>query len=66
MKMKIDTGAAVSIISRKTKQALFPAAIISKALLKLSSVTLEPVPMLGQMAVQVKYGKYVGNNTLHD
>ena len=64
VKMEIDTGAAVSIISSKTQQALFPDALVSEASLKLRSVTSEPVPLLGQMDVQVKYGEYVGNQTL--
>ena len=63
--MEIDTGAAVSIISSKTQQALFPTATLSNALVKLRSVTSEPVPVLGQMAVQVKYGEYVGEHTLY-
>ena len=39
VKMEIDTGAAVSIISSKTQQALFSTATLSNASLKLRSVT---------------------------
>ena len=38
---------------------------MSKALLTLRSVTSEPVPLLGQLAVQVKYREYVGKHTLY-
>ena len=65
VKMEIDTKAAVSIISSKTQKALFLVANIAKASLKLHSLTSEPVPLLGQMGMQVKYGEYVGNHTLY-
>ena len=45
VKMEIDTGAAVSIISSKTQQALFPDATMSTASLTLRSVTSELVPL---------------------
>ena len=65
VKMEIDTGAAVSIISSKTQQALFPDVTMSTASLILRSVTSEPVPLLGQLTVQVKYREYVGKHTLY-
>ena len=65
VKMEIDTKAAVSFISSKTQRALFLAANTGKASLKLLSVTSEPVPLLGQMGMQVKYGEHVGNHTLY-
>ena len=65
VKMEIDTGAAVSIISSKTQQALFPDATMSTASLTLRSVMSEPVPLLGQLTVQVKYREYVGKHTLY-
>ena len=43
VKMEIDTGAAVSIISRKTQKDLFPVADIKRASLKLHSVACTAV-----------------------
>ena len=62
--MKIDTGAAVSIMSNKTKKALFPLKVVSKPTLNLHTFTLEPIPVLGQLKVEVRYGTYVGTHQL--
>ena len=56
--MEIDTGAAVSLISKTTQENLFPAACLDKSPLTLRTYTAEAIPVLGQMEVQVKYGEY--------
>ena len=60
--MEIDTGAAVSMISNKTKRALFPSEVLHKPT---PNLTLEPIPVLGQLTVEVCYGTYMGTHLLH-
>ena len=63
--MEIDTGAAVSLISKTTQENLFPAARLDKSSLILRTYTAEAIPVLGQMEVQVKYGEYTGCHKLY-
>ena len=65
MTMEIDTSAAISIMSNKTKKALFPSKVLSKPTLNLHTFTLEPIPVLGQLTVEVRYGTYMGTHQLH-
>ena len=62
--MEIDTGAAVSIMLNKTKKALFPSEVLSKPTLNLRTFTSEPIPVIGQLTVEVCYGAYVGTHPL--
>ena len=63
--MEIDIGAAVSIMSNKTKKALFPLQVCNKPTLNLRTFTSEPIPVLGQLTVEVRYGAYVGTHLLY-
>ena len=63
--MEIDTGAAVSLISQKTRADLFPNVPLTTPSLRLSTYTAEPIKIVGQMSVAVKYNGYVGNHTLY-
>ena len=65
LKMEIDTGVAVSLISKTTRVRMFPAVHLSKSLLTLRTYTAETIPVLGQMEVQVKYGEYTGCDKLY-
>jgi len=64
VKMEVDTGAAVTIMSQKTQEALFPSAALCKPTVNLRTYTSEPIVVLGQMTVDVKYERYVGTRTL--
>ena len=64
VKMEVDTGAAVTILSQKTQEALFPSATLSKPTVSLRTYTSEPIIVLGQMMVNVRYGKNEGTHTL--
>ena len=63
--MEIDTGAAVSLISKTTQESVFPAARLDKSSLILRTYTAEAIPVVGQMEVQVKYGDYTGCHKLY-
>ena len=63
--MEIDTGAAVSIMSNKTKKALFPSEVLNKPTLNLHTFMSEPILVLGQLTVVVRYGTYVGTDPLY-
>ena len=64
LEMEIDTGAAVSVISKETQLALFPEAYLSESTLTLRTYTAEPITVLGQMKVKVRYKGYVGTHQL--
>ena len=63
--MEIDTGAAVSIVSRETWEARLAELPLSKASLSLRTYTSEKMTVLGELAVSVRYGKYIGTHTLY-
>ena len=65
MKMEVDTGAAVTLISQKTQKSLFPNAVLEKPGLKLPTYTTEPIRVLGQMNVSVKHRGYQGQQVLY-
>ena len=46
--MEIDTGAAVSLISKTTQENLFPATRLDKSSLILRTYTAEIIPILGR------------------
>ena len=62
--MEIDTGAAVSLISRKIKNTVFPSVPMTRSTLLLRTYTSENIPVLGEMNVEVRYGAYIGKHTL--
>ena len=54
--MELDTGAAVSIISEETRKTLFVDQKLRKSTLVLKTYTEEPMQVVGQLNVRVKYG----------
>ena len=54
--MEIDTGAAVSIISDKTRRSLFSELKLNESSLILKTYTDEQMKVIGQLNVRVKYG----------
>ncbi len=57
VKMEVDTGAAITIISEKKKDQLFPKTVLQKSSVKLTTYTGETMPVLGEMrAAEVVYG----------
>ena len=55
--MELDTGAAVSVISSTTKAKLFPQLKPESTSVILATYTGEKLSVLGQIMVDVKYGK---------
>lgn len=54
--MELDTGAAVSIISDHTRRTLFPELKLKESSVILKTYTEEPMKVVGQLHVKVKYG----------
>ena len=54
--MEVDTGAAISIISEETRKTLFADQKLREASLVLKTYTGEPMQVVGQLNVRVKYG----------
>ena len=63
--MEIDTGASVSLISEELQKTVFPDAHLTNPTSTLRTYTSEPIPVVGQMTVKVKYGDYVGDHKLY-
>ena len=63
--MKVDTGAAVSLISYKTYQNLFASVPLEKFTIQLSTFIVELIPVVGQMTVDVRYGSQGGAHHLY-
>ena len=57
--MEIDTGAAVSVISRDTYNKLFSDTSLNLSTVRLKTYTGEPMPVAGELDVEVKYGLQV-------
>ena len=55
--MEVDTGAAVSLISERTHKALFPETKPKKSSIVLKTYTDERMPVIGELSVEVCYGK---------
>ena len=53
--MELDTGAAVSLISKKTCQELFPNTSLRRSTLLLRTYTGEVLKVAGEMTVEVRY-----------
>ena len=62
--MEIDTGAAVSLISRELKDKLFPSVPMTPPTLLLRTYMSESILVLGEMDMDVKYGAHRGKHTL--
>ena len=54
--MELDTGAAISIISEETRKTLFADQKLRESSLVLKTYTGEPMQLVGQLNVWVKYG----------
>ena len=65
VRMEVDTGVAVSLISQKTQQRFFPAQTLEKPSVRLTTYTTESISVVGMMQVQVKYRDYEGEHTLY-
>ena len=63
--MEVDTGAAVSIISQKIHASLFPRAPLHVPKVKLRTYTSDPIHVVGQRTVEVKYQGYTGQHDLY-
>ena len=61
----VDTGGSVSLISKELQKTMFPDAHLTKPKSTLLTYTLEPIPVVGQMTVKVKYGNYVSDHKLY-
>ena len=64
VKMEVDTGAAVTIITEKVKDQLFPNTPLRKSSLRLKTYTGETMPVLGEMPATVTYGEQKCSLTL--
>ena len=62
--MEIDTGAAVTLISEATLRSLLPHLPLSKPTMRLRTYTAQPISVLGQALVEVKYNDYSGSHVL--
>ena len=57
--MEIDTGAAISVISRDKYNKLFSDTSLNPSTVRLKTYTGEPIPVVGELDVEVKYGSQV-------
>ena len=55
LRMEIDTGAAVSIISENQQKELFPDTILHTSRMELKTYTGERMAVMGECDVQVQY-----------
>lgn len=53
--MKVDTGAALSIMSQHQQRELFPLATLQESTVVLCTYTAEHVPVVGSLPVHVEY-----------
>ena len=61
LSMELDTGASFSIISKTQRKAVFPHVTVQKFTVPpLHTYTKEPIPILGQLNVDVRYGEHCG------
>ena len=58
--MEVDTGATVSLISRKTLERLFPESRLQQSIVMLQTYTAEPMIVLNVMNAHVKNGSFEG------
>ena len=65
LKMEVDTGAAVTLISQSTQKALFPNTVLQEPTMKLHTYTTEPIKVVGQMKVTVRHKDYQGEQVMY-
>ena len=53
LRMEVDTGAAVSLVSEETYRSLFPTVQLQSSTTKLCTYSGEPLTVLGQQEVKV-------------
>ena len=53
--MEVDTGAAVSVISKETYKEMFMNLSLKKASVSLNTYMGERIPVLGEIEVEVTY-----------
>ena len=63
--IEVDTGAAVTLVLEKVKQSLFPKAKMDPPSITLHTYTSEPIAVVGQMVVTVRYQGYKGKHKLY-
>ena len=51
LRMEVDTGAAVSLVSEETYRSLFPTVPLQSSMTKLRTYSGEPLTVLGQQEV---------------
>ena len=56
-KMEIDTGASLTIVSKRTTREQWPKLTVLSSRVKLHSYSGEAIPVLGTVDVVVKYGE---------
>ena len=64
-RMEIDTGAAVSLISKDQVDKCFPRFSLEDSLVVLRTYTAQSIPALGVISVDVSHPSYSGHLTLH-
>ena len=57
LRMEVDTGAAVSLVSEETYWSLFPMVQLQSSMTKLRTYSGEPLTVLGQQEVKVQHGE---------
>ena len=55
IKMELDAGAAVSLISKELWRSMFPAVEVDSSEVHLTTYTKEPLIIIGQKVVEVQY-----------
>ena len=63
--MEVDTGAAVTIMSSKSFNSLFPRATLQETTLRLRTYMAKEMLVLGQKSVNFQYGDYSGSHILY-
>ena len=57
LRMEVDTGAAVSLVSEKTYKSILPESTLQNSRAQLRTYSGEQIPVLGQVEVEVCYGE---------
>ena len=64
LRMEVDTGAAVSLVSEMTYRSLFPTLQLQPSMTKLRTYSGEPLTVLGQQEVKVQHGEQTAQLSL--
>ena len=62
--MEIDTGAAVTLIPESRLRSLLPDLQLSKTTMRLRTYTAQPITVVGQAQVEVRYQDYAGSHVI--